>query len=63
MVGLLGMYNGAGAPSRIPPSVCNLKYLIHLDFSYNKLTVRFPGITFYAYSWLRYLDIYYNSFH
>ncbi|XP_044960508.1 receptor-like protein kinase 5 [Hordeum vulgare subsp. vulgare] len=47
----------------IPPSMCNLKYLIHLDFSYNKLTARFPGITLYACSWLRYLDLSNNCFH
>ncbi|XBJ07028.1 hypothetical protein VPH35_012605 [Triticum aestivum] len=27
-----------------PPSMCNLKYLTHLDISHNKLTDRFPGI-------------------
>ncbi|KAM3189163.1 hypothetical protein ACQJBY_067847 [Aegilops geniculata] len=47
----------------IPPSVCKLKYLIHLDFSYNKLTARFPGITLYGCSWLRYLDLSHNGFH
>ena len=49
--------------SNTPPSVCNLKYLIQLDFSYTKLTGRFPGIMLYVCSWLRYLDLSYNGFH
>ncbi|KAI5020928.1 hypothetical protein ZWY2020_054338 [Hordeum vulgare] len=55
-------FKGLNRSGSIPPSMCNLKYLTHLDISHNKLTDRFPSIPLYTCSRLRFLDLSYNAF-
>ncbi|CAM0954427.1 unnamed protein product [Alopecurus aequalis] len=47
---------------RVPPSVCGLRGLIHLDLSWNKLTGPFPGAALYPCTKLHSLDLSNNAF-